>query len=113
MPFPSPGTGATIFLGTPGLDQGPFSFWQLSRTGASCRLAVPGIGRHAEDENPQGARRKRFRVTATGKLKRSQAGKKHLNSHKTGKRKRQLRGSIDGGKHRGSKYIDADGRALS
>jgi len=35
--------------------------------------------------------RKRFRVTGTGKLKRRQAGKKHLLSHKTGKRKRQLR----------------------
>jgi large subunit ribosomal protein L35 len=34
---------------------------------------------------------KRFRVTAKGKLKRRQAGKKHLESHKTGKRKRQLR----------------------
>lgn len=43
--------------------------------------------------------RKRFRVTASGKLKRSQAGKKHLNGPKTGKRKRQLRGGIvDGGK---------------
>ena len=38
--------------------------------------------------------KKRFRVSATGKLKRSQAGKKHLNSHKTGKRKRQLRGRV-------------------
>ena len=38
--------------------------------------------------------RKRFRVTANGKLKRSQAGKKHLNSHKTGKRKRHLRGKL-------------------
>jgi large subunit ribosomal protein L35 len=38
--------------------------------------------------------RKRFRVTATGKLKRRQAGKKHLLSHKTGKRKRQLRSPI-------------------
>ena len=45
------------------------------------------------------ASKKRFRVTASGKLKRSQAGKKHLNSHKTGKRKRHLRGNIvDGGK---------------
>ena len=35
--------------------------------------------------------KKRFRVTATGKVKRRQAGKKHLLSHKTGKRKRQLR----------------------
>jgi large subunit ribosomal protein L35 len=38
--------------------------------------------------------RKRFKVTATGKLKRRQAGKKHLLSHKTGKRKRKLRRSI-------------------
>jgi large subunit ribosomal protein L35 len=37
---------------------------------------------------------KRFRVSAAGKLKRAQAGKKHLNSHKTGKRKRQLRGRV-------------------
>ena len=37
------------------------------------------------------ASKKRFRVTATGKLKRTAAGKKHLNSHKSGKRKRQLR----------------------
>jgi large subunit ribosomal protein L35 len=43
--------------------------------------------------------KKRFRVTASGKLKRSQAGKKHLLSHKTGKRKRQLRDKVvDGGK---------------
>ena len=40
------------------------------------------------------ASKKRFRVTANGLLKRSQAGKKHLNSHKTGKRKRQLRGRV-------------------
>lgn len=37
------------------------------------------------------ASRKRFRVTAKGKLKRHQAGKGHLLSGKTGKRKRQLR----------------------
>ena len=40
------------------------------------------------------ASKKRFRVSPNGKLKRSQAGKKHLNSHKTGKRKRQLRGRV-------------------
>lgn len=40
------------------------------------------------------ASRKRFRVTANGKLKRSQAGKKHLNSHKTAKRKRHLRAKL-------------------
>jgi len=37
------------------------------------------------------ASKKRFKITGTGKLKRSQAGKKHLNSHKPSKRKRQLR----------------------
>ena len=40
------------------------------------------------------ASKKRFRVSAGGKLKRAQAGKKHLNSHKTRKRKRQLRGRV-------------------
>jgi large subunit ribosomal protein L35 len=38
--------------------------------------------------------KKRFRVTAKGKLKRSQAGKKHLNFPKSRKRKRQLRGGV-------------------
>jgi large subunit ribosomal protein L35 len=52
---------------------------------------------------------KRFRVSANGKLKRVQAGKKHLNSHKSGKRKRHLRGSvIDGGKL-ARKYVLAMG----
>ena len=40
------------------------------------------------------ASRKRFKVTASGKLKRSQAGKKHLNSPKSGKRKRHLRSPV-------------------
>jgi large subunit ribosomal protein L35 len=38
--------------------------------------------------------KKRFRVTATGKLLRKKAGKRHLNSHKTGQRKRQLRRTV-------------------
>ncbi len=38
--------------------------------------------------------RKRFRVTATGKLRRHQAGKRHLLSHKSGSRKRHLRTSM-------------------
>jgi large subunit ribosomal protein L35 len=38
--------------------------------------------------------KKRFRITANGLLKRSQAGKKHLNGPKTGKRKRHLRKKI-------------------
>ncbi len=40
------------------------------------------------------ASRKRFKVTASGKLKRNQAGKKHLNSHKSGKRIRHLRSPV-------------------
>ncbi len=53
---------------------------------------------------------KRFRVTATGKLKRPQAGKKHLNSHKATKRKRQLRGKfVDAGRLAG-KYVEAMGQ---
>lgn len=41
----------------------------------------------------------RFRVTATGKLKASKPGKRHLLTHKTAKRKRQLRqpGLLDKG----------------
>ncbi len=38
--------------------------------------------------------KKRFRVSATGKLLRKQAGKRHLQSHKTGQRKRKLRGTV-------------------
>jgi large subunit ribosomal protein L35 len=53
--------------------------------------------------------KKRFRVSANGKLKRSQAGKKHLLGHKTGKRKRQLREKIvDSGKL-AKKYVAAMG----
>ncbi len=33
----------------------------------------------------------KFKVTGTGKLKRQHAGKRHLLTHKTAKRKRQLR----------------------
>jgi large subunit ribosomal protein L35 len=48
---------------------------------------------------------KRFRVSATGKLKRRQAGKKHLNSHKPTKRKRHLRGIVVETGRLGSKYV--------
>jgi large subunit ribosomal protein L35 len=51
------------------------------------------------------ASKKRFRVTASGQLKRVQAGKKHLNSHKTAKRKRQLRGEIVDAGTLAKKYI--------
>ncbi|MCB1119578.1 MAG: 50S ribosomal protein L35 [Chlamydiia bacterium] len=33
---------------------------------------------------------RRYRLTATGKLKHNSPGKRHLLTHKTGKRKRQL-----------------------
>ena len=49
--------------------------------------------------------KKRFRVSANGKLKRKQAGKKHLNSHKTGKRKRHLRASVIESGKLGRKYV--------
>ena len=54
--------------------------------------------------------RKRFRVTANGKLKRSQAGKKHLNSPKTGKRKRHLRAQIVDAHAVAEKYIPLMGK---
>jgi large subunit ribosomal protein L35 len=53
--------------------------------------------------------RKRFRVTGTGKLKRNRAGKKHLLSHKTGKRKRQLRHPLVETGKLPNKYIAAMG----
>lgn len=55
------------------------------------------------------ASRKRFRVTASGKLKRKQAGKKHLLSHKTGKRKRGLRRAVVETGIVAKKYIRAMG----
>jgi large subunit ribosomal protein L35 len=35
--------------------------------------------------------KKRIKVTGTGKLKHGKVGRRHLNAHMTGKRKRQLR----------------------
>jgi large subunit ribosomal protein L35 len=55
--------------------------------------------------------RKRFKATASGKLKRRQAGKKHLESHKTGKRKRQLRPALIHTTRLAKKYIVAMGEA--
>ena len=55
------------------------------------------------------ASRKRFKVSANGKLMRSQAGKKHLNSPKSGKRKRHLRGKIAETGIVAQKYIAAMG----
>ena len=55
------------------------------------------------------ASKKRFRVSANGKLMRSQAGKKHLLSHKTGKRKRHLRGVVIDAAKLSKKYIKVMG----
>lgn len=54
---------------------------------------------------------KRFRVSAGGKIKRAQAGKRHLNSHKTGSRKRGLRHTIVDGSAIARKYIEQMGKA--
>jgi large subunit ribosomal protein L35 len=54
---------------------------------------------------------KRFKVTANGKLKRRQAGKKHLLSHKSGKRKRHLRGTVIETGKLAKKYIKIMGEA--
>ena len=51
------------------------------------------------------ASKKRFRVSANGKLLRSQAGKKHLNSPKAGKRKRHLRGRVSRVGRIATKYV--------
>lgn len=55
--------------------------------------------------------KKRFRVTATGKLKRKQAGKKHLQGPKTAKRKRQLRSTVIQENRLAKKYVVAMGLA--
>ena len=41
------------------------------------------------------ASKKRFRITGTGKVMRSQAFKKHILTKKTSKRKRNLRKSVE------------------
>lgn len=55
--------------------------------------------------------KKRFRVTANKKLKRKQAGKKHLLSHKSGKRKQKLRETVLQTNRLARKYILAMGEA--
>jgi large subunit ribosomal protein L35 len=49
--------------------------------------------------------KKRFRVSASGKLKRKRPGKRHLLSNKTGKRKRQLRETITDTSKIAKKYV--------
>jgi len=53
--------------------------------------------------------KKRFHVTALGKMLRRQAGKKHLNGPKTGKRKRHLRSPVTDTRRLSRKYIKTMG----
>ena len=55
------------------------------------------------------ASKKRFRISPNGKLKRSQAGKKHLNSPKRAKRKSKLRKPLINGDRISRKYVKAMG----
>lgn len=55
--------------------------------------------------------KKRFRVTASGKLKRQKCGKRHLNSHMTGKRKRHLDTPAHESGTRADKYLRAMGES--
>lgn len=49
--------------------------------------------------------KKRFRVSANGKLKRKRPGKRHLLSGKTGKRKRHLRSTVTDTGKIAKKYV--------
>jgi large subunit ribosomal protein L35 len=71
--------------------------------GEACESFMPKQKTHK-------ASKKRFRVSATGKLMRVQAGKKHLNSPKTGKRKRQLRRKVAETGRVAEKYIEHLGK---
>lgn len=51
--------------------------------------------------------KKRFRVTALGKLKRKRAGKRHLNSHKTGEHLRRLGQNITMTDKQSKKIVNA------
>jgi large subunit ribosomal protein L35 len=67
--------------------------------GEACESSMPKQKTHK-------ASKKRFRVSANGKLMRVQAGKKHLNSPKTGKRKRQLRRKVAETGRVAEKYVE-------
>ena len=55
---------------------------------------------------------KRLRLTKNGKVKRQKAGRGHLMSHKSGKRKRQLRkpGLVEGATAETYRFLLAPGR---
>jgi len=55
--------------------------------------------------------KKRFKITASGKLKHKKPGKRHLLAGRTSKRKRQLRGAVVTNDKTAKKYIEAMGGA--
>ncbi len=55
--------------------------------------------------------KKRFKITGTGKLKRNKSGKRHLNSHKTGKHIRRLGKAVFEVSKTADKIIEAMGGA--
>src|SRR5262249_31359880 len=93
MSLPLRGQGRPIFRGPLVLAKGPF----LLEGGPQSRPRTrnePGLGQTMPKMKTHKGAKKRFRVTATGKLKRKPAAKQHLTSPKTGKRKRQLRAPV-------------------
>lgn len=55
--------------------------------------------------------KKRFKITATGKIKHKSPGKRHLLSGRTSKRKRQLRAPVVTNDKTAKKYVEAMGGA--
>jgi large subunit ribosomal protein L35 len=80
------------------LADNPFVFPTMNYFPPRRTSAMPKMKTHK-------ASKKRFRVSANGKLLRSQAGKKHLNSPKSGKRKRHLRGRVAEEGRMANKYV--------
>ena len=53
-----------------------------------------GERNHAKKNKTNKSVLKRLKRTASGKLKHAQCGKRHLNAHFNGKKRRQLRGTV-------------------
>jgi len=112
--FPLPGAAAFATI-TP-LPESAESKYQTF--GPRLRLGVlsflppsGGAVEYAKDEKPTRLPRSGSVFPPTANSSVSQAGKKHLNSHKTGKRKRHLRGSVIETGKLGKKYVEIMGGA--
>ncbi len=109
--------GVCLLLFSTGLSTaGLFSYNGFLPTGSEPNLS-PGVSQGAflltgpimpKMKTHKGSR-KRFRVTASGKLKRAQAGKKHLNSPKSAKRKMHLRAKVVETDRLSQKYLKVMG----